>query len=310
MPIPFTCPRCGNQTMVADQYAGQTGPCSRCGQMVTVPLAGGMPAPPYPPPAKSSGSGVMIAVIIIVVVVLIVPLVFLLVCGGVMAALTLPAVSSAREAAQRSQCQNNLKQIGLAMHNYHDAYKCFPPAVITDDTGRPMQSWRTAILPFMEQQSLFDQYDSNEPWDSPKNRPLGDVAIPAYHCPDDTSPPTQTSYVMIVVPQGTGQPLSIGNEPNRVTKAADVKDGLSNTILVVEVCDSGIAWSEPRDMTLDELRAGVNAPGANGIRSHHPGGACVLLADGSVRFLSETMDMELLRILAEMNDGQAVPSEY
>ncbi len=54
MPIPFTCPRCGHQTMVADQYAGQTGPCARCGQMVTVPPVGGMPALPYPPPPRSS----------------------------------------------------------------------------------------------------------------------------------------------------------------------------------------------------------------------------------------------------------------
>ncbi len=129
--------------------------------------------------------------------------------------------------------------------------------------------------------------------------------IPTYRCPTDTSPPTQTSYVMIVAPQRTGPALPIGNEPNRVTRMHDVIDGTANTILVVEVCDSGIPWSEPRDLTIDDVLAGINAPG--GIRSHHPGGACVLLADGSVWFLSDSLAVDVLRGLAEMNDGRAVP---
>ncbi|MEZ6114117.1 MAG: DUF1559 domain-containing protein [Pirellulaceae bacterium] len=82
----------------------------------------------------------------------------------------LPAVQTAREAARRSQCSSNLKQIELALHNYHDTFKSFPPAYIADANGRPMHSWRVLILPFMEQRELYDQCRFDEPWDGPNNQ--------------------------------------------------------------------------------------------------------------------------------------------
>ncbi|MFN0054259.1 MAG: DUF1559 domain-containing protein, partial [Planctomycetales bacterium] len=81
----------------------------------------------------------------------------LLVCGGILAALLLPAVQQAREAARRTQCKNNLHQIGLALHNYHDAFNSFPPAYIPDASGRPMHSWRVLILPFLDQAPLYQR---------------------------------------------------------------------------------------------------------------------------------------------------------
>ena len=97
---------------------------------------------------------------------------FLLCAGLPMIALLLPAVQSAREAARRAQCSNNLKQIGLAFHNYHDSYGCLPPAYIPDGNGQPMHSWRVLILPFVEQSPLYDQYDFDEPWNGPNNSKL------------------------------------------------------------------------------------------------------------------------------------------
>ena len=91
---------------------------------------------------------------------------------AVLIALLLPAVQAAREAARRSQCVNNLKQIGLAMHNYHAQQNKFPGAAITNKQGKPLLSWRVAILPLLDQQGLYEKFKLDEPWDSPHNRAL------------------------------------------------------------------------------------------------------------------------------------------
>ena len=107
---------------------------------------------------------------------------------AILVALLLPAVQQAREAARRTQCKNNLKQIGIALHSYHDVYKTFPPAYIPDEDGKPMHSWRVLILPFIEQQALYEQYDFNEPWDGPNNSQLANVVISVYQCPSSPNP--------------------------------------------------------------------------------------------------------------------------
>jgi prepilin-type processing-associated H-X9-DG protein len=293
MPIPFTCPHCELQTNVADQYAGQSGPCAGCGKTVTVPILAGSRRPA----AQGTGAGATILTLVAMGVVL----VGLLVCGGV--ALMLPEFGGgARPAAQRSHCMNNLKQIALALHNYHDVYKCFPPAVITDKDGRPMRSWRVAILPFLERRDLYDQYDFSQPWDSPKNRALAGIPMAVYQCPSAGNPtPTETNYVMIV---GKG---TIGGEPNEKVGFQHVTDGTSNTIAVVEVVGTGIHWMEPRDLSIDELSFVLNDGSGKGLSSRHPGGVNVALADGSVRFIADGVDPETLRRLILRNDGQAVP---
>ena len=292
MPIPFTCPYCGAQSSVPEQYAGQTGPCASCGKKITVPFAGGA-APAQRAPTKSSSAPIILAVLAVAGMAI-------LFCGGILVALLLPAVQAAREAARRSQCTNNLKQVGLAVLNYHDVYKCFPAAVLTDEDDQPMRSWRVAILPYVEQQPLFDQYDFSEPWDGPSNRAFHSVSIPVYRCPSDGPTSPQTSYVMIV---GEG---TIGGTPNETVRMADVRDGTSNTIVAIEVAVSGIHWMEPRDMTVEEAVAYITDPAANGQRRAHPGGVNALFADGSVRFIPESIDPQVLRLLLTRDDGQPV----
>jgi prepilin-type processing-associated H-X9-DG protein len=280
---------------VGEQYAGQTGPCGKCGKTITVPQAGGAP-PAYPAP-RASSSGPTVAVIVVVAVVV------GILCLGlpVLIALLLPAVQASREAARRMQCSNNLKQIGLGMHNYHDTYMCFPAAVLTDEDGQPMRSWRVAILPFIEQAPLHDQYDYSEPWDGPNNRALHSISLPAYDCPSDPgSMAEETSYVMIIGER------TIGGTPNETVEMAHVRDGLSNTILAIEVAASGIHWMEPRDMTVDEAIDYITNPEASGQRHAHPGGVNVLFCDGSVHFISQSIDPQTLRLLLTRNDGQPV----
>jgi len=292
MPIAFTCPHCGLQTNVADEYAGQTGPCAGCGKSITVPSPA-QPAPYGPPPAKRPTPVALIVVLSLVV---------LLFCSGLPIALLLPAVQAAREAARRTQCSNNLKQLALAMHNYHDAYGCFPPAYVADENGRPMHSWRVLLLPYLEQQALYERYHFDEPWDSPANLALAQTVIETFRCPSDAvgSGP-ETNYVMITGP-GT---LYDGDEPTSFRK---ITDGTSNTIMIVEVAGSGINWLEPRDLDVQQLPSQINAPGGQGIQSSHPGGANVAFCDGSVRFLSETIDPRTLQNLITIDDGNPVGS--
>jgi hypothetical protein len=122
-------------------------------------------------------------------------------------ALLLPAVQQAREAARRTQCKNNMKAIALAMHNYHDTYGSFPPAYIPDENGKPMHSWRVLILPMLDQQFLYSQYDFDQPWDSPANRSVMDRMPAIYGCPSspdakgNTTPPSSVPIAYLTGPK-------------------------------------------------------------------------------------------------------------
>ena len=217
----------------------------------------------------------------------------------------LPAIPGAGHAARRAQCTNNLKQISLALLNYEAAYGCFPPAYIADERGRPMHSWRVLILPYMEQQPLYDKYDLNEAWDGPNNRKLAKDIPSVYGCPSDanrSNVSTFTNYVAVVGPQ-TAWP---GAKP---VKIADITDGTSRTILVVEVANSGIHWMEPRDLDFTQMIHAVNPKAGRGISSEHAGGANVALVDGSVHFLSEDLPSESLRALLTRAGAEAVDPE-
>jgi prepilin-type processing-associated H-X9-DG protein len=209
-----------------------------------------------------------------------------------------------REAPRRSQCRNHLKQIGLALHNYHDTYNCLPPAYAVDEEGRPLYSWRVLLLPYMDdrERELYPRFRLDQPWDSAHNLKLLN-ATPEYfglHCPsDEENPGTETNYVMIV---GTG---SLSQGPNCVA-FDQITDGTSNTIAVVEVTGSGISWTEPRDLVVQEVSFRINDADHLGISSHHPGGAQVLFCDGSTRFLPESTDPQLIQAMTTIAGGEDV----
>ena len=208
-------------------------------------------------------------------------------------------MQAAREAARRSQCSNNLKQIALALHNYHDTYRTFPPAYTVDENGNPLHSWRTLILPFLEQSAMYQQIRLDEPWDSDHNRQFASVVIPTYSCPSEGEIGTPNTDYMAIVGAGT---IFQGAEP---VDMADIIDGTSNTLMVVEVHDSGTPWMKPADLNLDAMQFRING-GPTEIRSRHPGGANVAMGDGSVRFIPATLDPQTLRNLVTRNDGQAI----
>jgi prepilin-type N-terminal cleavage/methylation domain-containing protein len=170
--------------------------------------------------------------------------------------LLLPAVQKVREAAARTQCQNNLKQLGLALHNYHDAYQHLPSSVRPAGvTPLPRISWTIGLLPFFEQDNLRRNYDLTTTWGSPANLPITSQPVKIFQCPSapnpnrqDGDPQTGTwsiaavtdyaaatgvaAYATNVNATGALQPGIL--QKNATVRLTDVSDGLSNTIAIVE----------------------------------------------------------------------------
>jgi hypothetical protein len=218
-------------------------------------------------------------------------------CGIVLVVLCLgllPAIQAARDAAWRSECTNNLKQIAIALHNYHDIYRAFPAAYMPDGAGKPMCSWRVATLPYIMSCKWIDQYDFKAAWDSPNNLSLlqmQSVSIGSLLCPSATrsNPNKFTPYVMIVGDDAASR-------ANEWTRLADLDDP-ANTILIAEIANSDVFWGEPRDLEFDKMSFQINDPNQPSISSHHPGGALTIFADGSVHFLSNDTDPAVVRAL-------------
>ncbi len=206
--------------------------------------------------------------------------------GPVAIALLLPAVQAAREAARRAQCTNNLKQMVLAMHNYHSTFNTFPAAAIAGKDGKPLLSWRVAILPYIEQDALYRQFHLDESWDSPNNKALIAQMPKIYTCPSDPPQPGMTHYQVLVGPkQGNG------NEPGTVFEGLtkkhgllEITDGTSNTLMIVEA-KKPVVWTQPEDVPFDP-----KAPLLPLLGSNHAGGFNAAFCDGSVRFIKMSID--------------------
>lgn len=109
-------------------------------------------------------------------------IVFLLAVGTL--AYFVRAVGDAREAARRTQCSGRCCQILVALHNYHDTYGSFPPAYLADETGKPMHSWRTLLLPYLDGAQLYNEYRFDEPWDSTHNLSIAAAAVRTVQLPE------------------------------------------------------------------------------------------------------------------------------
>lgn len=194
---------------------------------------------------------------------------------GVMVLLLLPfSRRSAGGAARRMSCSNNLKQIGIGLLNYHDTYGEFPPAYTVDDQGKPLHSWRTLILPFIEQNALYESIDLSKPWDDPVNKLAMETRIPAYQCPSVQPKGNLTNYLAVVTSQSCLRPIDSSS-------IAEITDDTNSTLLVMEFpLDQAVPWGSPEDanqsMVLD-FGSAAELP--------HQSGAQVTMADASVRFI-------------------------
>jgi hypothetical protein len=216
--------------------------------------------------------------------------------AGAMIGLLLPAVQKVRESAARMQSQNNLKQIGIAVHAYHDANGHLPQDIV-DKNGKPILSWRVLILPYIEQDNLYKLFKLDEPWDSDNNKAASQAWIKVFMSPSGTLPERPefglTSY------RGIAGPDAIF-EPGKKVRFADVTDGLSNTIMVIET-DEMVPWAKPGDFPFDPKKAlpKIVPPGKKPVFN-------VLMGDGSVRAIVPTIEEKTLKALFTRNGGEVI----
>jgi type II secretory pathway pseudopilin PulG len=227
--------------------------------------------------------------------------VIMVVVVAIGAALFLPAVSQARQAARSTQSKNNLKQIGLAMHNYRDVYNQFPPGGIYTSKQEPYNAWMTSLLPYIEQASLYSMIDSNQPWTSPSNQQAFKVVIPNYMNPN-IGPENATVG-------GLGAAHYAGNSQLLLNNGSvifeEITDGSSNTIMAGEVGTNFMAWGDPENRR-DPANGFGTAPNQFGVAAPGIGGVQMCLADGSVRFVSENIDPAVLKALATPAGGEMI----
>jgi hypothetical protein len=235
---------------------------------------------------KSSGTPVALIIVIIVVVVL--------GCGGILLiGLLLPAVTKVREAAARATEMNNLKQMGVGMHNYASVNGKLPPA------EGPV-SVRVHLLPYIEQDPLFTQFDVTQPWNAGRNAAAGAIPVKTYLSPLDENPGMQTHYRTFVGPSTINDPELIRKAPfsNYIT------DGTANTAMFIETADT-VAWPEPREITFS--RTGSLPEFGHPKRTV----ALICLADGSVRsFDKKKMSTETMRALITANGGETINPDW
>lgn len=201
-------------------------------------------------------------------------------------------------------CLENLKRIGLALQAYHDKHGAYPPAHLPGADGQPARSWRTALLPFLEQQALYDKFDATAAWDAPANQPLAAVLPAPFDCPapDGQTPsraPGETPFVVVTSDRTAWRgTTSVPRE--------ELTDDPASTALVVQLPKGGVPWSAPQDITFDDLGLTLAARRSGEPPRFDLRGGAVLLLDGTVRAIPLETPIGTIRDLLDVADGKTI----
>ena len=296
--VPFTCPYCGHFTEVDAKFAGQSGPCVGCSNTITVPqVERGVVDTAA---KRSPAARIPIIKLGMIVGALISCCVLCLVAWSLLQ----PAFVAARDAARCSECDANLRRIGLALEDYHNEHKSYPPAVVYDDSNKPMHSWRVLLLPYLgpEAEQVYQEYDMGLPWDSKENMRLLNDIPHVYRCPSDgKSLLGETSYLAVVGPNTV-----ITDANGERTTRRSISDLPAETMVVIESSGSAVNWLAPKDVKVAALRAGLNSRNTGAPGSQHMQGVNVLMADQSVVCLPDGFPTEELRGMATIDGNEYI----
>ena len=222
----------------------------------------------------------------------------------VLLGLLFPAVWKIRQAAERLTTENTMKQISFAMLNYESTNGRLPLAYMLVDVPpghrQPGMNWRVALLPYIEEGMLYNQFNPQETWDGPTNRLFNGQQLRVYQFPKD--PPSNQTYFQVFVTAPGKSPHSLFNHPTDVpndVRLGEVKDGAANTIMVAEAA-TPVPWMAPQDLLFDP----AGPPPSLG--SHLKQGAVVGLGDASVKFVPPSMSPATLKALITRDGGEIV----
>jgi prepilin-type processing-associated H-X9-DG protein len=218
---------------------------------------------------------------------------------GMLVALILPAVQAAREAARRNQSLSQLKQVMLAMHVYADSKRVLPAHAIYSQDGKPLLSWRVTILPYIEQQELYNRFKLDEPWDSPHNKALIPLMPEVYANPAIVDPSHGMTNILAFV-----GPDCVMDGTSKGLGFAQIPDGTSKTMAVVEANPANVVpWTKPADIEFDPKN-----PKA-GFGALRPGGCNAAFWDGHARFISNSVDPATIKALITRDGREPVDLE-
>lgn len=201
---------------------------------------------------------------------------------AIVVAMMLPVTRTARGPMRTAQCMNHLRQVGLALYNYHDAFGSFPPPYTVDSDGRRLHSWRTLILPFLEQRELYESIDLTKPWDDPVNAEALATSIEIFRCwASDSLEPNYTKYLAIV-----GEESAF--HPDRARDFSEFSSSIATTVMLVEVATAdAVPWMQPTDVDSQYLANLSDDPDVE--RGH---GTHVMRADNVIRIISQETPLE------------------
>ena len=289
----FTCPHCQTKTQVDDQYSGQSGQCVTCGHDIQLPDFGTETSAKVGSPKNPR-------------------ILFLGVLGGILFLLlgsflvaifrfggdTITQINTSRD---QTASIRNLEKIAAALNAYANDHGTYPPPVVRDANGKPLHSWRVLILPYLDENDLYDRYNLDLPFDHPENLPVAYEVPAAYRHPNAMQNGlfSESAYYLITGPE-TLFPPEGPLRPDQVT------DGAAKTILVVEGNPDTLIdiWTEPIDLDVTKMQGRINGPTADDPGKLMDSGAAIVTVDERGHFLPNSTPATTFQSLVSPAGGE------
>lgn len=314
MPYLFSCPHCQTRTLVDDRYSGQSGSCVTCGGSIQVPefvprqqSSAASPPDQAPRGRLSARARRTIAAGILLV---------LVGCGVVaLIQFAIPTVATLQIGRSRNLAIRNIEKIAAALNAYAADHGSYPPPRINGPNGEAMHSWRVLLLPYLGEESLFNRYNMDEPWDSQHNMEVA-YRVPQVYTGESRARHGIEPTYFLVTGSGTlfppAPPSGPPTLPFEPLGPADVRDDPALTLLLVEALvptGTMFCWTEPFDLDITSMVGTVGGQPGVEIGGVTPGGAAVATVDGRGHFLDQQTPSATVISLLTIDGGEPLPDD-